>query len=68
MDVVVLAVEFDQDGAEAVAYLDHDVLTAAQGLIGEHFAPVFGGKDQMGMQAVDHATAPSDLGVRLPSR
>ena len=52
-DMVVLAVELDQLGAEAVAHLDHDFFTAAQYLVGEHFAPVYGEVDHMRVQAVD---------------
>ncbi|GAA3577419.1 hypothetical protein GCM10022419_068330 [Nonomuraea rosea] len=39
MDMVVLAVERDQPGAEAVAHLDHDFCTAAQKPAGEHSTP-----------------------------
>jgi hypothetical protein len=45
MDMVMLAVELHQSRAEAVAYLDHGVFAAAQGLAREHLPPVFGRED-----------------------
>jgi hypothetical protein len=68
VDVVVLAVELDQFGTEAVAHLDHDFFTAAQEFVGEHSTPVFGCEDQMSMQGVDDGSPPADIGVRFSSR
>ncbi|GAA3231317.1 hypothetical protein GCM10020216_049920 [Nonomuraea helvata] len=63
-----LAVELDQFGAEAVAYLDHDFFTAAQKFVGEHSTPIFGCEDQMGMQAIDDGAPTPDIGMGFPSR
>ncbi|GGP76950.1 hypothetical protein GCM10010140_01010 [Streptosporangium pseudovulgare] len=48
--MVVFAIELAQFGREAVAHLDHDVFAAAEHRVVEHVPPVFGDKDQMGVE------------------
>jgi hypothetical protein len=45
VDVVVLAVEFAEFGAEVGAHTCHDLLAAGEDRIGECPAPVLGGED-----------------------
>src|SRR5260370_25398731 len=67
VDVVGLAVELAQFGAEVRAHVPHDFLTAAQDLASERVAPVLRREDQVSMKAVDNGPAPAYVGVSFPA-
>lgn len=67
VDVVVLAVELAEFGAEVGAHICHDLLAAREDRIGECPTPVLRGEDQMCVQVADDAPAASHIGIRGPS-
>jgi hypothetical protein len=67
MDVIVLAVAFDQFGFEILANLGEDGAKVADSELRQGVAPVFGHKDQVGVESVDDMPSLANVGISAHS-
>jgi hypothetical protein len=68
VDVVVLAVELAQLGAQVGADLPHDLFAVGEHRVVEDVPPIPGDEDKMYTQIVDNASTSANIRIRDPSR